>query len=135
MKITQKTIFFIVIIVLVLGTIGTVIVRGTGAGPKINYDAFATCLKDKGAVFYGAFWCPHCKEQKAEFGSSAKLLPYVECSTPDGEQDQICKDAKITGYPTWRFSDGSELTGAIPLTKLAEKTSCELPQASTSDSK
>ncbi len=22
-------------------------------------DTFATCLEDKGAIFYGAFWCPH----------------------------------------------------------------------------
>ena len=79
MKNTQKTIFFTVIIVLVLGAVGTFIVTGAGKStPTVNYDALATCLKDKGAVFYGAFWCPHCQAQKKEFGSSAKLLPYVE---------------------------------------------------------
>ena len=130
MKLTQKTIFFIIVIILVLGTLATVIVRESNLGNEVNYDVFATCLKDKGAVFYGAFWCSHCNAQKKEFGSSAKLLPYVECSTPDGqEQVQICKDAKIMGYPTWRFKDGTELTGEIPLTTLAEKTSCELPQS------
>lgn len=129
MKITSKTIFFIVIIVLVLGAIGTVIIRGSGT-PKstVNYDAFATCLKDKGAVFYGAFWCSHCQAEKKLFGSSEKLLPYVECSTPDGNsQTQICKDKKIEGYPTWIFTDGSILNGEIPLATLAEKTSCPLP--------
>lgn len=126
----QKTIFFTVVILLVLGTVGTIIVRGAGPNNKINYDAFATCLKEKGAVFYGAFWCSHCNNQKKEFGSSAKLLPYVECSTPDGEgQMEICKNEKIDGYPTWRFTDGSELKGEIPLATLAEKTTCELPQA------
>ena len=49
-----------------------------------QYDAFAQCLKDKGAIFYGAFWCPHCQNQKAMFGKSVQFLPYVECSTPDG---------------------------------------------------
>jgi hypothetical protein len=128
---TQKTIFFIVIIVLVLGAVGAFIIRGSGPKTTVNYDAFATCLKDKGAVFYGAFWCTHCNAQKKEFGSSAKLLPYVECSTPDAsDQTQICKDKKIEGYPTWVFADGSTLTGEIPLTALAEKTSCELPQVS-----
>jgi hypothetical protein len=123
----QKTIFFTVIIILILGAIGTFVLRGSD--PSINYDAFATCLKDRGAVFYGAFWCVHCQAQKKDFGSSAKLLPYVECSTPDGEnQTQICQDEKITGYPTWKFADGSELTGEISLEKLAEKTACELPQ-------
>lgn len=135
MKFTQKTIFFIVIIVLVLGAIGTIIARESGFGNRPNYDVFATCLKDKGAVFYGAFWCSHCNAQKKEFSSSAKFLPYVECSTLDGDQNQVCKDAKIMGYPTWRFADGTELTGEIPLNTLAEKTSCELPQVVSFDSK
>jgi len=63
------------------------------------------------------------------FGSSAKLLPYVECSTPNGSaQTQICIDKKITSYPTWEFSDGTRLTGETPLSQLAEKTSCQLPK-------
>ncbi len=94
----------------------------------VTTDSFATCLKDKGAVFYGAFWCPHCQDQKKEFGSSAKLLPYIECSTPDGQaQTQICTDKKIEGYPTWIFADGSKLTGKATFEQLADKTSCPLP--------
>jgi len=89
----------------------------------------AQCLKDKGAVFYGAFWCSHCQAQKKLFGLSAKLLPYVECSTVDGRnQIQICKDKNIDGYPTWEFADGSRLNGEISLNQLAEKTSCILPE-------
>ena len=62
------------------------------------------------------------------FGSSKDLLPYVECSTPDGnEQVQICKDKKIEGYPTWEFADGSRLPGELSLQTLSEKTGCELP--------
>lgn len=92
------------------------------------YDTFAQCLKDSGAIFYGAFWCPHCVEQKAAFGDSAHLLPYVECSTADGRnQTQICKDKKITGYPTWIFKDDSQLNGKVEMTALAEKTGCLLP--------
>lgn len=90
-------------------------------------DAFAQCLGDKGAVFYGAFWCPHCQNQKKLFGKSQDLLPYVECSTPDGkEQLQSCKDQEITSYPTWRFADGSELRGEVSLEDLAAKTECQL---------
>jgi thiol-disulfide isomerase/thioredoxin len=127
-KISQKTIFFIIIIVLILGAIATFLLRGSTPVTTVNYDALATCLKDKGAVFYGAFWCPHCNNEKKLFGASAKLLPYVECSTPDGaNQTQICKDKNIQGYPTWTFADGSTLSGEIPLATLAEKTGCVLP--------
>ena len=92
-------------------------------------DAFAQCLKAKGATFYGAFWCPHCQREKGLFGSSAALLPYVECATADAQgQTQVCIDKKITGYPTWEFADGSRETGETSLTKLAEKTGCGLPQ-------
>ena len=123
-------IFVAVIGLLVLGTIGTILLRG-GGGASVEpgkYDAFAQCLKNQGAVFYGAFLCPHCQAQKKLFGFSAKLLPYVECSTPDGNrQVQACVDKKITGYPTWEFADGSRLSGEIPLGELADKTSCQLP--------
>jgi len=92
-------------------------------------DGFATCLKDKGATFYGAFWCPHCQNQKALFGRSERLLPYVECSTPDGQSStQICIDRGVKSYPTWEFKDGSRLTGEIPLEDLASKTGCVLPK-------
>ena len=91
-------------------------------------DSFATCLADSGATFYGAFWCPHCQNQKALFGSSAKLLPYVECSTPDGRnQLSICTDAGVTGYPTWEFANGDREGGEVSLERLSELTNCPLP--------
>ncbi|MDO8261111.1 MAG: hypothetical protein Q7T50_06520 [Candidatus Magasanikbacteria bacterium] len=89
-----------------------------------KYDTFAQCLSDAGAKFYGAFWCPHCQEQKAMFKNSTKL-PYIECSTPDGEnQTQVCIDEAIKGYPHWKFADGTELTGVQQFSALAEKTNC-----------
>jgi thiol-disulfide isomerase/thioredoxin len=125
-------IFVLIIGLLILGTIATVLLRSGGSSAPIEpgkYDAFATCLKDKGAVFYGAFWCAHCQAEKKLFGSSQKLLPYVECSLPSGQgQTQICIDKKIESYPTWTFADGSQLNGEIPLQQLADKTSCVLPQ-------
>lgn len=91
------------------------------------YDGFAQCIADSGATFYGAFWCPHCQAQKAAFGKSAKLLPYKECSTPDGQgRMQVCIDEKVESYPTWKFADGSVLTGEQSLDILAEKTSCDV---------
>lgn len=116
------------LVVIILAVVA--VVRGDGkkeaSGPGV-YDEFAMCLADKGATFYGAFWCPHCKAQKKLFGSSEKLLPYVECSTPDGNnQTQICIDNNIETYPTWEFADGSRLSGEIPLEQLSEKTGCPI---------
>ncbi|MDP3699105.1 MAG: hypothetical protein Q8R47_05970 [Nanoarchaeota archaeon] len=92
-----------------------------------KYDALAQCIGEKGATFYGAFWCPHCGQQKQLFGKSAKLLPYIECSTPDGRgQTAICISKKIDGYPTWEFADGSRMSAIMSPQQLADKVGCSL---------
>lgn len=113
------------------GIVAVVVLLGfwmySSANAPGKYDAFARCLGEEGATFYGAFWCPHCGEQKQLFGKSAKLLPYVECSTPDGKkQTALCISKKIDGYPTWEFADGSRMSAVMSLQQLAEKTGCEL---------
>ncbi|HTE48627.1 MAG TPA: hypothetical protein VK675_01840 [Candidatus Paceibacterota bacterium] len=127
-------IFLSVIGLLIIGVIATVMLKAGDTQPSGpgKYDEFATCLKDKGALFYGAFWCPHCQAQKKLFGSSAHLLPYVECSTANGQgQTQVCIDKKIESYPTWILADGTRLpienSAGVTLETLAAKTSCELP--------
>ncbi len=92
-----------------------------------TYDSFAQCLKDKGAIFYGAFWCPHCQEQKAMFGRSERLLPYVECSLPNRTQTAECNEAGVKGYPTWVFPNDERVEGTQSFETLAEQTGCELP--------
>ena len=92
-----------------------------------QYDSFAQCITEKGAVFYGAFWCPHCNTQKEMFGTSMSYVNYVECSTPDGRgQTQPCMDKNIEGYPTWEFADGTRVTGAKSLQELALRTGCTI---------
>ncbi|MEK7177164.1 MAG: hypothetical protein AAB719_02630 [Patescibacteria group bacterium] len=92
-------------------------------------DAFTQCINDSGTIYYGAFWCPNCKNQEAMFGRSSRLLPRIECSTPDGKgQLKVCQDAEIKGYPTWEFPDGSRKTGVQPLEDLARATSCSLEE-------
>jgi glutaredoxin len=104
------------------------------AAKDTKYLGFAQCLKEKGATFYGAEWCPHCKAQKKAFASAAKELPYVECAIPDGaggyknEMTQACVDAQVQSFPTWTFADGSRLSGEVPMATLAEKSGCVLPQ-------
>jgi hypothetical protein len=92
-----------------------------------KYDSFAQCLTDKGITMYGAFWCPHCNEQKELFGKSMKYVDYVECSTPDRtDQTQVCKDANISGYPTWQLQNGTRIEGKIPLEVLSKESGCIL---------
>ena len=82
-------VFWIVLAVLIVGGFGASLYLKTLPG---KYDGLAQCLKDKGVIFYGAFWCPHCQNTKKQFGNSAPLLPYVECSEPDQKtQTPICK--------------------------------------------
>lgn len=114
--------------VIIVLAVGASFVPWGSSGPG-KYDTFAQCLKDKGVVFYGAFWCPHCQATKRMFGSSAKLLPYVECSTPDGQgQLPICKDKGIESYPTWTFANSTTtLTGEQSFEALSAASGCTLP--------
>ncbi len=119
------TIFWLIIVALVVIGVGASFYVGKKPG---QLDSFAQCLTDKGVIFYGAFWCPHCQATKRMFGNSARLLPYKECSTPDGQgQLQVCKDAGVSSYPTWVFPDGSRLTGERTLQELATASQCQLP--------
>ncbi|PIP55964.1 MAG: hypothetical protein CO183_00675 [Candidatus Zambryskibacteria bacterium CG_4_9_14_3_um_filter_42_9] len=124
----NKIIWFLVIVVVIMGVVWLI---KTPSKPG-QFDAFASCIKDSGATFYAAFWCPNCQNQEALFGRSAGLLPRVECSTPDGRgQLQVCQEANIEGYPTWAFADGTRKTGTLPLEQLSEATGCVLPGESS----
>lgn len=82
--------------------------------------ALAEHLNDSGAKFYGAYWCPVCQEQKRKFGSSAELLPYVEC-TPEGRggvRAAACTGRDIAEYPTW-IIDERRLPGVMEPEELA----------------
>lgn len=91
-------------------------------------DGFAKCLKSKGARMYGAWWCPHCADQKELFGYAFQYVDYVECS-PEGKRNisDQCKRAGIQHFPTWQFADGSRTEGVLPLSDLSQKTGCKLP--------
>ena len=82
----------------------------------------ARYLTRSGVVFYGAYWCPHCREQKDLFGSAAALLPYVECD-PRGANPQParCVARGIRVYPTWEFG-GQLVEGVLTLDDLARRS-------------
>jgi len=99
--------------------------------PFGKYDALAKCIANTSTTFYGAFWCPHCQDQKRAFGDAAQYLPYVECSTPDAQHETpVCVAAGVHAYPTWQFPDGSRASGDQSMQTLSEKTGCALPTSS-----
>jgi len=101
------------------------------AGPEKPYlKALAIHLRDSGARFYGAYWCPHCQEQKELFEASAPRLPYVEC-TPNGRNgghSAACIANNIQDYPTWIIK-GSRYTGVMSASELARLSGFEWPES------
>jgi hypothetical protein len=90
-------------------------------------DGFGRCLTEKGATFYGASWCPHCRAQRQTLGDAMAHVRYVECA---GSGAPACKAAGVNSYPTWIFADGSRASGEASLAYLAAKTGCAPPAGS-----
>ena len=116
----------------ILLTIGVIIFiaiayyYGKSSNTNVNKD-FAQCLSENGAKMYGAYWCPHCENQKQMFGDGREYINYIECSLPDGAgQTNECGDAGIRGYPTWEFADGGRVEGELSLEELSEKSGCKI---------
>jgi uncharacterized membrane protein len=99
----------------------------TNSGPA--EISLAEHLQTVGAKMYGAYWCPHCHDQKQLFGQQAfAKISYIECDPngPDAKPD-LCKAAKIQGFPTWKIKSQS-LSGTQPLTQLAKVSAYTGPQ-------
>lgn len=112
-----------IVIAVVIAGIG--LYKGVIASSGKDLAPLAQCLADKGVLFYGAYWCPHCQAQKKMFGTAAKYLPYVECAQRGSdEMNQVCKDANIEGFPTWVFPSGQRVTGEQQPDRLAQLGGC-----------
>ncbi len=82
-------------------------------------EGLAKHLAASGAKFYGAYWCPHCTDQKRMFGQTARYLPYVECDPRSPEaRPRECEAAGVRAYPTWVIR-GRKYEGTLPLEELA----------------
>ena len=81
-----------------------------------EYDNFAKCLNEKGAVMYGAMdWCHFTQGQKAMFGKSFKYINYHEFNELPG----------IKKTPTWVIN-GAWHENVQSFDKLAALTGCKL---------
>jgi hypothetical protein len=94
-----------------------------------KYDSFAKCIATKNAKMYGLYWCPHCIDQKREFGSSFHYVPYVECASENDphELTAACKAAGTKLFPSWQFGSDPPKEGVLSLEELSQKTGCSLP--------
>lgn len=91
----------------------------------LNIEQLAACISEKELVMYGAFWCPHCSDQKALFGDAFELIEYVECDPRDpAGQPDVCLAKEIESYPTWIHPDGRRWEGTQTLEQLSEVSGC-----------
>ncbi|NJO42804.1 MAG: vitamin K epoxide reductase family protein [Cyanobacteria bacterium CRU_2_1] len=107
------------------------------AGPPVTTTsgeseiALAQHLTAIGAKMYGAYWCPHCHDQKLLFGKQAfDQVTYVECSPnggPGSQPLQECIDRAIEGYPTWEVN-GELYSGTQTLEQLADFSGYQGPR-------
>ena len=83
--------------------------------------ALAKHLTATGAKKYGAFWCPHCYEQKQLFGKEAFAeINYFECDAQGkNPQREACIAAGIKSFPTWEI-DGKFYPGTKTAEELAK---------------
>lgn len=91
-------------------------------------QALANYFNDIDATMYGAYWCPHCADQKAMFGEAVSTINYVECD-PEGDnaQPQLCIDEGIEGFPSWKIN-GELYPGVHSLEQLADISGYDGPQ-------
>jgi hypothetical protein len=91
---------------------------GENFGPSTAAQrGLAEHLRRQGFVFYGAWWCPACRQQKSLFGQqAAQRLPYLECEKGASGQ-QRCSQVGIRAYPTW-MKGGERREGMLTLEEL-----------------
>lgn len=115
--------------ILILASAVFLLRRTSAPIPAAALTEFAQCLTTKGVTMYGAWWCPHCQNQKELFGDSFSFITYIECASKENLDKKTCERAGIQGFPTWIFADGSRHAGELPLKALSDKTQCPLPTA------
>lgn len=116
--------FLIILVIIVISLIVFLVWGGLWSSKKENpaLASFAQCLASKNITMYGAAWCSHCQNEKANFGDAFKYVSYVECP----KNTKKCLDLGILGYPTWIFPDSRRFEGEQGLEKLAQESGCVL---------
>ncbi|MEK6876455.1 MAG: hypothetical protein AABX63_03530 [Nanoarchaeota archaeon] len=102
----------LIVFVLIIAGIGYSYINSKKPGPL---DDFAKCLKEKGAVMYGASFCQYSHAQKGMFGNSFKYVDYRDFS----------EDSNVKKTPTWLIN-GAYYQNVQTFDRLASLTGCTL---------
>ncbi len=94
-KINFKKYFIFTAIVLII-ILSTLSISNYMKKPG-QYDDFAKCLTEKGAVVYGNDYCSYTVKQLNFFGKSKEYLNYVKCV----DNKALCDSKGVSITPTW----------------------------------
>lgn len=86
-----------------------------------QYDKFAECITEKGAIIYGNDFCSYTNKQLNFFGKSKKYLNYIKCA----ENKELCDSKFIKITPTWEIN-GKMYTQVQSFERLSELTDCKI---------
>lgn len=105
----------------------SLLLAGCGSsGPsysQADLETLGTCMSEKGLTMYGTERCPHCQQQKKNFGDAFSKVTYVDCD----KESMQCTLKGVEGYPTRIDAAGNKYPGEQTMEKLAEIAGCAAP--------
>ena len=114
----KKYVVFSLLILIIIFSLITIYSYSKKPG---EYNEFAQCLTDKGAIIYGNDYCSYTNIQLNYFGKSKKFLNYVKCA----DNEKLCNEKGIKTTPTWEI-DGKMYEQVQTFEKLSLITGCKL---------
>jgi hypothetical protein len=107
-----------IILILLVALVSGCCITGDCVDDFSEREEFAKFLTNEGISMAGLETCPHCLEQKAEFGDAFEFVTYYDCAI---ERDW-CSEKGISSVPAWVFPDGTVYVGSKTLDELKEMT-------------
>jgi hypothetical protein len=108
-----KRAIIISLIAIVVIVAGSLTINFANAKKPGQFDDFAKCLNDEGAIMYGANFCQYSHGQKGMFGNSFKYIDYQDYT----------EDPNVKVTPTWKIN-GAYYQNVQTFDRLATLTGC-----------
>lgn len=114
----RKYFIFIILILMVIFSSFTIYSYMKKPG---QYDDFAKCLTERGAVMYGNDFCSYTAKQLNFFGKSKKYLNYIKCV----DNKALCDSKGVSITPTWEIDEES-YSGVQTFEQLSALSECRI---------